>query len=153
MNYYAARQRLDNQRYDYTRMNDGIAHPEGYCREKILCPENPLTLDGGFFPVDCPEDCPTCHGKQRVANPDYCGSHDTAEDAEVCFAKYIADQGTKPVAFGDWTGCEVCDAPTKDGIMASHPLGGMMALCDTHRNYLVFKAHQPQRVGQITASW
>jgi hypothetical protein len=151
MNYYAARQRLDNQRYDYTRMNDGIAHPEGYCREKVICPEQ---LGDIFLLANpCPEECETCYGKQRISNPDYCGSHDTVEDAEACFAKYILDQGTKPVAYGDWTGCDICDTPTKDGIMSAHPLGQMMALCDTHRTALVFKAHAPKKAGTISASY
>lgn len=31
MNYYDARQRQDNKRWDYTRMNDGHISPVGYC--------------------------------------------------------------------------------------------------------------------------
>lgn len=153
MNYYAARQRLDTKRFDYTRMNDGVVNPEGYCREKVLCPENPIMLDGNYEAVECPEDCPTCHGEQRILNPDYCGSHDTAEEAEACFAKFIADQGARPISYGDWTGCEICGEPTEDGLMSCHSLGPEMALCDEHLSSEIFKAQLPKLAGTIAASW
>lgn len=160
MNYYDTRQRSD-ERWDFTRMNDGHIWPVGYCTPTTPCDcwlnayrEGRLLVPGGE------PDCKVCGGTRRVGNPDYCGSHDTEQEARECFARYLLD-GWREESYANWTGCEWvqrlgeprCDRPTKKGLTTRPPLGTGHALCDAHRtfNHLVDLA--PVSAGQIISSY
>ncbi|MHB1950232.1 MAG: hypothetical protein ACYCQK_02005 [Acidiferrobacteraceae bacterium] len=147
MNYYDARQRQDDKRWDYTRMNDGRIWPVGYCASKAPC--ECVTIERGY---SADPGCQTCSGSGRVANPDYCGSHDTAEEARACFARYLLD-GAREEGYGDWTGCEVCDTPTKKGLTTRPGLGHGYALCDEHRTMDQLRELAPADAGQVIASY
>lgn len=163
MNYYDARRRQDTGKFDYTRMNDGHISPVGYCAEKDGC--SCRTIKTGY---QINPDCEICGGSGRVPNPDYCGSHDTEEEARECFARYLLD-GWREVSFSDWTGCqyrvvvgeddfggthrEQCDKPTKQGLETRPPLGESFALCDEHRTFECLRFLAAHDAGQITASY
>jgi hypothetical protein len=59
-------------------------------------------------------------------------AHETREEAERCFRRYLLD-GQREESYGDWTGCEICDKPTKKGLTTRPPLGNGYPLCDEHR--------------------
>lgn len=149
MNYYDARKRHDDGKYDYTRMNDGRIWPVGYCAQRTACscvgPQNGFTGAEG---------CEKCGGSGRVDNADYCGSHDTPEEARECFARYLLD-GSREITYGNWMGCEFegCDTPTKKGMETRPPLGQAFALCDEHRDLEHLKQLAPSDAGLITASY
>lgn len=77
--------------------------------------------------------------------------HETAEEAEECFRRYLLD-GQREVEYGDWSGCVVCDEPTKKGLGTRPPLGSDHHLCDEHRNAEMLKGLTP-RPTTITASY
>ena len=166
MNYYDARQREGDKRWDYTQMNDGRVWPVGYCAPKVAC--ECWSIERGYA---ADPHCDKCGGLGRVDNPDYCGGHDTAEGARECFARYLLD-GWREESYGDWTGCEAvivtaltddlgggagekrerCDTPTKKGLTTRPPLGHGFPLCDEHRTFDQLKQLAPSDAGQITAS-
>jgi hypothetical protein len=77
--------------------------------------------------------------------------HATEEEARECFRRYLLD-GQREEEYGDWTGCEVCDAPTKKGLTARPPLGNGFAFCDEHRTSEALAERVPAP-GQIIASY
>jgi len=84
----------------------------------------------------------------------YCAEHPghaTADEARECFRRYLLD-GQGEETYGDWTGCEVCDTPTKRGLTTRPPLGHGHALCDEHRTPEKLAELTPS-VGTITASY
>ena len=172
MNYYDARQRQDDKRWDYTRMNDGVIWPVGYCDSRSPCQCWLDACNQGRILRAGDPGCEKCGGTGRVDNPDYCGSHDTAEEARKCFARYLLD-GWREESYGHWMGCEAiivtaltddvgggagekrepCDTPTKRGLTTRPPLGHGHALCDEHRTLEHLKALVPAEAGQIVASY
>lgn len=169
MNYYAARRRAEPAPpapgiYDYTRRNDDLITPEGFCRQKVSCSRAIERIERADF-ATCQESCPVCHGEQFVPNPAYCGGHPTPEEAEECFARYILSCGVREENYGDWTGCDAqvldaetrelvkCDLPTRKGLRGEHPLGQHMALCDEDCTTEIFEGCAPTRAGTITASY
>jgi hypothetical protein len=77
--------------------------------------------------------------------------HETEEEARECFRKYLISEITE-VDYSDWTGCEVCDTPTKKGMKGVGGIGPSYSLCDEHRT-----AEQVDKLteapGQIVASY
>lgn len=147
MNYYDARQRESDGRWDYTSANRRTGtHPVGYCAERTACE---CVLRSPAYGAD--PNCSVCGGDGRVLNPAYCGSHDTPDEARECFTRYLLD-GSREEDYGDWTGCEVCDKPTKKGLTTRPPLGDGHPLCDEHRTIGQLRA-LTKPVGQITASY
>lgn len=146
MNYYEARRRESDGKWDWTRMNDGRVWPVGFCAPKISCE---CVLRPPHVPADPCEH--GCEGDGWVPSPDYCGSHDTAAEARTCFRRYLLAEISE-VDFGDWTGCVVCDAPTKKGLTTRPPLGESHALCDEHRTHEQVEKLTPV-VSQITSSY
>ncbi len=78
-------------------------------------------------------------------------SHATEADAQDCFRRYLLD-GQREESYADWTGCVVCDTPTKKGLTTRPPLGNGYPLCDQHRTPEKLEALVPA-VGTITASY
>lgn len=67
--------------------------------------------------------------------------HATSEEAEECFRQYLLGKLVER-ELRDWTGCEVCDTPTKKQLGTRPPLGQDHALCDEHRT--------PEQVAELT---
>lgn len=77
--------------------------------------------------------------------------HATAEEARECFRRYLLD-GQCEEEYDDWTGCKICDRPTKKGLTTRPPLGSDHPLCDEHRTPEQLEALTPS-VGRIAASY
>lgn len=104
----------------------------------------------------------TCMNDGRIWPAGYCGelehSHDTAQEARECFARYLLD-GWREEEYGEWTGCEwvqnlgepPCDRPTNKGLTTRPPLGRGHALCDKHRTFNHLADLSPVDAGQITS--
>jgi hypothetical protein len=105
----------------------------------------------------------TCMNDGRIWPVGYCRdheAHDTREEAEQCFARYLLD-GQREETYGDWTGCVApvdeagtsCDTPTKAGLTTRQPLGHGYPLCDEHRTPEMLARLAPDSIGQIVASY
>jgi hypothetical protein len=92
----------------------------------------------------------TCRNDDRIWPVGYCAEHDphpTAEEAVQCFHRYLLD-GQAEEQWADWTGCVVCDTPTKKGLTTRRPLGHAVPLCDEHRTpeVLAEQVDPPERI-------
>lgn len=82
MNYYAARQREKDKRWDFTVMNDKRIRPVGYCR-----PYEPLS--SSLMPQQVVEQHNSEYGRfQKKYHDD---GHATAEEACNCYREYELD--------------------------------------------------------------
>jgi hypothetical protein len=84
----------------------------------------------------------------------YCADHPghaTEDEARQCFRRYLLD-GTREESYGDWTGCTICDTPTKKGLTERPPLGHGYPLCDEHRTSEQLAELVPAP-GQIASSY
>jgi hypothetical protein len=96
----------------------------------------------------------TCMNDGEIWPVGYCAdneAHATREEAEECFRRYLLD-GQREESYGDWTGCEICGEPTKQGLTARAPLGNGFPLCDKHRNPETLES-LVQRSSRIVASY
>lgn len=96
----------------------------------------------------------TCMNDGHIWPEGYCRDHDphpTRQEAQECFRRYLLD-GQCEETYGDWTGCEVCDEPTKKGLTTRPPLGTGYPLCDAHRNAETLETLVGP-VGHIAASY
>lgn len=97
----------------------------------------------------------TCRNDDRIWPVGYCADHEphaTAEEANDCFRRYLLDEISEE-SYEDWTGCEVCDAPTKKGLTTRRPHGTGHALCDEHRTNEQVEKLTPPGFGKMVASW
>jgi hypothetical protein len=114
MNYYEARQRNTDGRWDYTRRSAGVVAPVGYCRGE---PEG---------------------ADEEVAHRDryHEDGHETKEEACECYKRYLLDNKVSldfAVTEDVQHRCEApgCDAWTQRVAMVHHRT---YLLCDDHRN-------------------
>lgn len=122
MNYAEARQLDDKSGWHFTVKNDNRVWAYHCCRE----PGSPATgQDVALYGYELGE--PTT-GKPHAPHP-------TKEEAEACFNKWRRnpDHVSLDSSFRDWTGCTICDAPTKKAARVKD-IGGSthVALCDEH---------------------
>jgi hypothetical protein len=98
----------------------------------------------------------TCMNDGAIWPVGYCAEHEphaTEREARECFGQYLLD-GEREETYGDWTGCAVCDKPTKRGMTTRPPLGHGYPLCDEHFDGgRLKKLSAPLAVGKITASF
>ena len=153
MNYYDARQRGEDGPWDFTCRNDDRIWAVGFCARRVPCECG--TIETAYRPK---EDCENCGGHGWVDNPNYCGSHETVEEARACFRSYLLADISEE-SYGEWTGCaayvngQKCDKPTKQGLETRPPLGESFALCDEHRTFECLRFLAAHDAGQITASY
>lgn len=123
MNYAAARELADKSGWHFTVQNNSDVWTHQCCRD----PGPPATIEQvekyGYL-----------LGETTLGLPH--APHETKEEAELCFNNWRRkpehiDFGAK---FGDWTGCVICDSPTKEGARI-HDIGWpqYVALCADHR--------------------
>lgn len=96
----------------------------------------------------------TCENDGQIWPVGYCRDHEphpTAQEAKDCFRQYLLDD-ISDTTYGDWTGCEVCDEPTKKGLSTRGPLGQGFPLCDRHRTPAQVEKLTPP-VDRIVASY
>lgn len=123
MNYAEARQRSDKSGWAFTVRNDD-----------------------DIWTASC------CRTEEQDADGYRAHKHATRKEAEACFNTWRRDpEGVKLDAhqLGDWTGCVVCDTPTKSE--ATHQdLGGSyrgIALCSEHMTV----ENVVERIGDCTS--
>jgi hypothetical protein len=124
MNYYDARQRNEDKRWDYTCRNDDRIWPVGYCHTYV----EPEELDK-IWPMREEE------REKHVANKHkyHTTGHATAEEACECYREYLLDQELR--LGNKWDSqhhCEVCDAWTDMYAEVGHTK--YMNLCEAHNN-------------------
>lgn len=128
MNYAEARKLEDGSGWHFTVRNDDRIWTHECCREEVVA---------GLDDVERYRELGlTLTTEDRIPGPPH-APHATREEAEACFNAWRRDpEGVKLNAhmLADWTGCVVCDAPTKS--LATHNDIGRSyvgtALCDEH---------------------
>ena len=106
MNYYEPRPLQDGSGWHYTRTNDGLTFPVGYCSPYRTCPD----CAGQSFHNGS---CATCRSTGRVPVEDYAHVHSSADEAVDCFTRFLLDgirwTDLEPGSVCRWKGC---DEPT-----------------------------------------
>ncbi len=87
MNYYAARQRDEDKKWDYTCMNDGRTWPTGYCSKFLEAKHH---TEGGYFHTQ--ESIDKHNGFKDKYGPH---NHGTKEEAMDCYKDYLLDNDLK----------------------------------------------------------
>lgn len=139
MNYFAARQRESDKRWDYTCKNDGTIWPVGYCggwREPqtgLLTPEQVQQWVSQAAP----------HRHKF-----HLDGHATAEEACDCYKQYLLDFDLRlgGEALNTQRKCEVCGAWTSRFARVGHRT---WFLCDEHRT----REHVEALFGPVGESW
>jgi hypothetical protein len=125
MNYLKSRQRTSDKKWDYTSMNDGHAHPIGYCAGwREYSPEQRKTFgmnDKYIAELETRKDKYHAEG------------HDTPEEACACYKVYQLDTGLR---FSDQSNrqekCLVCNEWTTK--VARVDNWESYVLCEKHAN-------------------
>lgn len=126
MNYYGARQRESDKRWDYTSHNRrGGTHPIGYCRKTDWTPE----MRAEFHMSDAEWDKIQAH-KEKYHDE----GHSTADEACACYRSYLLDNDLRldHKTRDSQHRCEVCGEWTQGFATVSHSFRWF--LCDAHRN-------------------
>ena len=125
MNYLKARQRSNDQRWDYTSKNDVHIHPIGYCagfQEYTEEERKRYMMSDKWY-------------AEYVANKDkyHKDGHATEEEAQACYKRHQLDTEMRvSQSSSAQHKCEVCQTWTQTGVS----VGGyrMFTLCDQHAN-------------------
>ena len=122
MNYYEARQRQNDKRWDFTKMNDGQVMAVGYCRKWSEWPNE--------FKEKHKKSWEEYEARKDEHHAD---GHETREEAGECYKRYLLDTS---LMFNEMTDqqrkCVVCEAWTSWYADVNH--GAIYNLCDKHRN-------------------
>ncbi len=123
MNYYAARQRQDDGRWDYTCIRDGKCWAVGYCHEYI----EPVDSKGVMYSVGEREK--VLENKSKYHND----GHATPEEAQNCYKQYLLDFMVRRSQVDDkQVKCEVCKEWTQNLVEVNH--SQVFYLCPAHDN-------------------
>ena len=133
MNYYDAKQRVEDKRWDYTCNN----RPTGYCRKYVEVDAN---LFGEHHRAEYAATAHKCHSN----------GHATEEEARQCYKEYMLDHQLR---FGNMSNqqqkCKICDEWTQGYAETDCHI---IVLCDKHRTKdIVATLVEPP--GQIWSSW
>lgn len=143
MNYYAARQRQSDSRWDFTCRNDDRIWPVGYC--------------GGWAEWTDADEA-RIPGLQRAQEkllpfkPHFHeDGHETAEQACGCYRRYLLDTRTRyDLSHPEYQRkCAKCGAWTEAAAEVDHTI---FDLCDEHRTREVLE-ELFDKVGTITSSY
>lgn len=147
MNYYAARIRQSDNKWDFTCQNDNRVWSVGYCAgfPKPLG-ENEIRYLGGE------------EGYRRwleklepFRSKFHENGHATQEEAENCYRSYLLDHRLNMlVQFSNTHKCEVCEVWTDKAAVVDN--GHAYHLCDTHRTREEVESRFP-RVSRICSSY
>lgn len=122
MNYYKAKQRESDGRWDFTCTNGGVTWPVGYCRPWQDWPDNVQAAS------------PKASKAHRQLQHKHHGDgHETPEEAAKCYHEYELDHRLYLDVEATRTAeCEVCGESTR----GRAKLGDLrtLSLCDAHRN-------------------
>jgi hypothetical protein len=102
MNYYAARQRQTDKKWDFTCRNDDYIRPVGYCDKY-----QEWWLDfhkWGFHVNEHEKQLYQAHEHQHHTD-----GHTTADEARECYRRYLLDQRVRlGMRFEQQSHCQVC---------------------------------------------
>ena len=124
MNYDEARELRDNESgetrgWHWTTQRDRTIRPAWPCHR----------YTGDAKPEDL------LRGKADPADFETCEPHATREEAERHYYDACLE-AVDELTFTDWSGCQVCDEPTKKGLgskLLSRLFASPTPLCDAHR--------------------
>lgn len=140
MNYYKARQRDSNGRWDYTCMNDDRGSPVGYCRKyKEWTPEEIEMYHLRQEDIDRPA---------LLKHKYHSDGHATKEEAEACYLEFLLDQELS-LNHKDTSAqhkCEICGEWTQGFAYLDMRV---FILCEKHQN----KESVAKVFGSITEIW
>ncbi len=132
MNYYEARQRKSDGRWDFTVMNNGNVRSTGYCTpwERIEAARR-RAAEMGINP-----NAHRDHLIDQHKHHFHGDGHATPEEAAECYKRYVLDLRTSYHCGGNATTMHVCQHEGCDEITS---LGALVDqrlfwLCDAHRN-------------------
>jgi hypothetical protein len=144
MNYYGARQRQKDKRWDFTIMNNGHVSPTGYCHAWSEWPDDLKSMASLEY-------------RQYVTDKDkYHGEgHENKEDAERCYYRYVLDTKLRPAKCPDdeQHKCEIpdCGKWTQAGLQAD---SAPTWLCEAHGSRADYERLHPFEPGHtIISSW
>lgn len=133
MNYYVAKQRVEDKRWDYTCNN----HPVGYCRK--------------YVEID-----PKLYGEHRqaeyaaTAHKHHSDGHATEEEARKCYLEYLLDHKMR---FGQMSNqqkkCKICGEWTQGFAEMDCEI---LVLCDKHRTREIVET-LVEPPSEIWSSW
>lgn len=92
MNYYAARARESDKKFDYTCMNDGVVWPVGYCHAYGPFDEKDL---GPVFMGDANRMARENEENGRHAHKYHRDGHATPGEACSCYRQYLLDHRSR----------------------------------------------------------
>lgn len=139
----------------YTRMNDDVVQPVGYCSPWALCPRC-----DGLAATDMDLACAVCAGSPHrglvhVEAP--CPGHPTRDGAYEHITKYVLDKAkwVKGYAFDKRRPqfCKLCDSPaTGYAMLPASSSGNDVYFCSTHQTREDL-AKAIGTIGDVTSSW
>lgn len=125
MNYYRARRRGRDGRWEYTAMNDHAVWPVGYC-----APFEPWTKERRARHRWATDE--VVARQEATAHKHHSRGHATEEEACACYEEYCLDHlATYWHRFLTASGCEVCGTETHRAAMVD---GACVRLCEFHCN-------------------
>lgn len=146
MNYYGARQRKSDSRWDFSCKNDNRIWPVGYCSKWRPFSDQEIK-EWHISPEKLEE-----HARFKDKHHDT--GHSTEEEACECYRQYLLDCRTH--YYDDIKDaptlerCKVCGDYTSGSAEVDH--GERMPLCKIHRTREQLERLYP-RISWITSSW
>jgi hypothetical protein len=127
MNYYAAKQRQSDKKWDYTCRNDDFTQPVGYCGAYIDWTPELLSRLG------LPAEHPSFEKQRQFRDKHHSCGHETQQEAEACYREYLLDQRLKLMCEHPdaQIRCKVCNKWTT--FYAEIDMN-MWDLCEEHNN-------------------
>lgn len=150
MNYYAARQRQSDQRFDFTCKNDSLIYPVGYCGG--FAP--PLSNDAYVNELLKLEQEKLAPHKHKF----HTDGHGTKEEAAACYRKFLLDTRSRfTTQESSQRKCEAFTDASKE-VKCGRWTQGLVfvddwfaCICEDHRKADIVAALFPE-VGTITSS-
>lgn len=127
MNYYAAKQRQSDMKWDYTCSNNNFTQPIGYCSEYIDWTPELLSRLG------VPYDHPSFEKQRNFQHKHHNCGHETKQEARECYREYLLDQKLKLMCENAETQirCKICGKWTN---LYAEIETNMWNLCEEHNN-------------------
>lgn len=144
MNYYGARQRESDQRWDFTCKNDDRIWPVGYCHEYREW--TAARLSWVRDEAEAAAQAVRLEAEQAPLRDKYhADGHATADEADRCFYDYQLDH-LRPLEFsGAQYPCAVCGAWSQQGLEAEQLSDAI--LCADHANREGYAQARPFHAG------
>lgn len=138
MNYYKARQRKSDGRWDFSCSNDDVIFPVGYCHEFAELDKDPIV--GKTFSAERKR---ILYAHQSKYHTD---GHATEEEACACYKSYLIDNSFQLYADTEnLRKCQVCGAWTQSRVNIGFGVQQTFTLCPEHAT--------PEKVATMFDIW